>query len=59
MRIPPGGKTDALVETTITWDNGAGAPPLVTIGIDSDQIVAAMTATEKMINLLYSEKKKS
>lgn len=59
VRIPPGGKTDALVETTITWDNGAGAPPLVTIGIDSDQIVAAMTATEKMINLLYSEKKKS
>ncbi len=55
VRIPPGGKTDALVETTITWDNGSA--PLVTTGIDCDQVVAAMLATEKMINLLFAEKK--
>ena len=33
VRIPPGGKTDALVEATITWANGE--KPLVTTGIDS------------------------
>ncbi len=58
VRIPPGGKTDALVETTITWDNGANCAPMVTTGIDCDQVVAAMIATEKMINLLYAEIKK-
>jgi D-citramalate synthase len=49
-RIPPGGKTDALVETTITWDNGEDKP-LITIGVDSDQLAAAIEATEKMLNL--------
>ncbi len=53
VRIPPGGKTDALVETTITWDNGDGAP-IITIGVDSDQLAAAIEATEKMLNLLLS-----
>ena len=50
VRIPPGGKTDALVEATITWANGE--KPLVTTGIDSDQMVAAVLATEKMLNLI-------
>ncbi len=50
VRIPPGGKTDALVETTITWDTAEGLP-LVTIGVDSDQLEAAIQATEKMLNL--------
>jgi D-citramalate synthase len=56
VRIPPGGKTDALVETTITWENLSGAA-LVTIGVDSDQMVAAIKATEKMLNLVLAEKK--
>lgn len=56
VRIPPGGKTDALVETTITWENLSGSP-LVTIGVDSDQMVAAIKATEKMLNLVLAEKK--
>ncbi|MEK6957500.1 MAG: alpha-isopropylmalate synthase regulatory domain-containing protein [archaeon] len=48
VRIPPGGKTDALVETTITWrQNGK---EFRTIGIDSDQVMAAVKATEKMLN---------
>jgi D-citramalate synthase len=54
VRIPPGGKTDALVETVITWHSKSGRP-LRTNGVDSDQQLAAVKATEKMINLLLSE----
>ena len=49
VRIPPGGKTDALVEATITWNTGGGRP-LTTTGVDSDQLAAAIIATEKMLN---------
>ncbi len=49
VRIPPGGKTDALVETTIRWDMSP-EPPLLTFGIDSDQMEAAIEATERMLN---------
>ncbi len=54
VRIPPGGKTDALVETTITWESGSGAKAkrIVTTGVDTDQLTAAVVATEKMLNLL-------
>ncbi|MCR4335840.1 MAG: 2-isopropylmalate synthase [archaeon] len=48
VRIPPGGRTDAIVETTIIWKNGGRE--FKTTGIDSDQIVAAIKATEKMLN---------
>jgi (R)-citramalate synthase len=49
VTIPPGGKTDALVETVITWEHGK---LFKTKGLDSDQTVAAMMATEKMLNIL-------
>ena len=49
VRIPPGGKTDALVETTITWGLG-GKKTLTTAGVDCDQVAAAILATEKMLN---------
>ena len=50
VRIPPGGRTDALVETTITWSfNGKN---FVTTGVDSDQLLAAIGATEKMLNIM-------
>jgi D-citramalate synthase len=50
VRIPPGGKTDALCETIITWKlNGKD---LKTRGLDSDQTVSAIQATQKMLNLL-------
>ena len=49
VHIPQGGKTDALVETTITWDNGVSAP-YTTVGLDSDQVEAAIKATETMLN---------
>ena len=53
VKIPPGGKTDALVETTITWDlDGKG---FRTRGIDSDQTEAAIKATVKMLNLIENK----
>jgi hypothetical protein len=47
VHTPPGGKTDALVETTIKWEHG-----LKTRGVDSDQLAAAIQATEHALNLL-------
>jgi len=50
VRIPPGGKSDALCETIITWNyNGR---EFKTRGLDSDQTVSAIKATQKMLNLL-------
>ena len=46
VRIPPGGKTDALVETTIRWEDG-----LKTVGVNTDQLAAAIQATEHALNL--------
>jgi len=53
VRIPPGGKTDALVETIITWKSHFDGTIFRTVGVDSDQILAAVKATEKMLNRLY------
>ncbi|MCQ2144731.1 MAG: 2-isopropylmalate synthase [Bacteroidales bacterium] len=50
VTIPPGGKTDALVATTITWDSNGYQ--FKTRGIDSDQTEAAIKATVKMLNIL-------
>jgi D-citramalate synthase len=48
VSIPPGGKTDALVETIITWDyNGK---EFRTKGLDADQTESAIKATERMLN---------
>lgn len=52
VRIPPGGKSGALVETVITWRMGARARPFSTLAVDSDQAAAAVIATEKMLNLV-------
>ncbi|WP_255048817.1 alpha-isopropylmalate synthase regulatory domain-containing protein [Lacihabitans sp. CS3-21] len=50
VRIPPGGKTDALCETIITWSiNGKDVK---TRGLDSDQTVSAIEATRKMLNII-------
>ncbi len=49
-RIPPGGRTDALVETTITWSFKGKTH--ITTGVDSDQLLAAVAATEKMLNFM-------
>ncbi len=54
VRIPPGGKTDALVETAITWQLAPGRT-LKTTGVDSDQLQAAVIATEKMLNTVLQK----
>ena len=48
VRIPPGSDSDAFCETTITWDTGS--KKFKTRGLDTDQTVAAIKATEKMLN---------
>lgn len=50
VTIPPGGKTDALVDTKITWLYKA--KEYVTRGLDADQTEAAIKATEKILNLV-------
>jgi D-citramalate synthase len=50
VRIPPGGKSDAFCETVITWE--FKGREFKTRGLDSDQTVAAIKATQKMLNLL-------
>ncbi len=53
VRIPPGGQTAALVETVITWHPTVrGEPTFSTRGVDSDQLAAAVIATEKMLNVI-------
>jgi len=50
VSIPPGGATDALVETVITWDlNGK---EFRTKGLDADQTESAIKATERMLNII-------
>nr|WP_246864765.1 alpha-isopropylmalate synthase regulatory domain-containing protein [Cellulophaga lytica] len=50
VRIPPGSNSDALCETIITWQNGENE--FKTRGLDSDQTVSAIKATEKMLNII-------
>ncbi|MDD2243360.1 MAG: alpha-isopropylmalate synthase regulatory domain-containing protein [Dysgonamonadaceae bacterium] len=50
--IPPGGQTDAFVQTIITW-NFEGKV-FKTRGLDVDQTVAAIKATMKMLNMIES-----
>lgn len=55
VTIPPGGRTDALVQTVITWRNGERM--FRTRGLDVDQTEAAIKATFKMLNLIEEEKR--
>ncbi len=50
VRIPPGSQSDALCETIITWKNSDRE--FKTRGLDSDQTVSAIKATEKMLNII-------
>ncbi len=50
VRIPPGSNSDALCETIITWQNNG--KEFTTRGLDSDQTVSAIKATEKMLNII-------
>ena len=50
VTIPPGSHSDALCETLITWKNSE--KEFITRGLDSDQTVSAIKATEKMLNII-------
>ena len=53
VTIPPGGKTNALVETTIRWS--VGGKEFQTKGFEPDQTYSAIRATITMLNLLEQE----
>ncbi|HLN56575.1 MAG TPA: alpha-isopropylmalate synthase regulatory domain-containing protein [Bacteroidales bacterium] len=60
VSIPPGGRTDAFVETVITWE--FCGKEFRTRGLDADQTESAIKATEKMLNIvegLYEKEKNS
>lgn len=48
VTIPPGGRTDAFVQTFITWEYRGET--FKTRGLDADQTEAAIKATIKMLN---------
>ena len=50
VRIPPGSNSDALCETVITWKHEEKT--FKTRGLDSDQTVSAIVATQKMLNII-------
>ena len=52
VTIPPGGKTDALVECNITWNYEGNL--IKTRALDSDQTVAAIKCTTRMLNVIES-----
>ena len=55
VSIPPGGRTDALVQAVITWNwNGK---VYRTRGLDADQTEAAIKATVKLLNLIEEDYK--
>lgn len=56
VNIPPGGTSEALVQTTITWE--FEGKEFKTKGVHSDQLMAAIKATEKAINIIEIKKEK-
>jgi D-citramalate synthase len=53
VSIPPGGRTDALVQTVISWHYKDGL--LRTRGLDADQTESAIKATFKMLNIIEND----
>lgn len=54
VRIAPGSNSDALCETIITWETVNKT--FITRGLDSDQTVCAIKATQKMLNIICQQK---
>jgi D-citramalate synthase len=50
VRIAPGSSSDALCEAIITWETEK--KKFITRGLDSDQTVCAIKATQKMLNII-------
>ena len=55
VTIPPGGRTDAFVQTVITWSFQEKV--FRTRGLDADQTEAAIKATVKMLNMIENDYK--
>lgn len=53
VSIPPGGRTDAFVQTVITWSFENRV--FRTRGLDADQTEAAIKATMKMLNMIEED----
>ena len=53
VHIAPGSSSDALCETVITWQTDKKT--FKTRGLDSDQTVCAIKATEKMLNIMEGQ----
>lgn len=53
VSIPPGGRTDAFVQTVITWNYENRE--FRTRGLDADQTEAAIKATIKMLNMIEND----
>lgn len=56
VTIPPGGRTDALVQTVICWN--LDGKMIRTRGLDADQTDSAIKATIKMLNVLENIEEK-
>ncbi len=56
VRIPRGGKADALTECTITWGDEQGG--YKTRGVHTNQVFAAMSATIRMLNIQMQQAQK-
>lgn len=56
VTIPPGGRTDAFVQTTISWSFEDKI--FKTRGLDADQTEAAIKATMKMLNIIEKDYEK-
>jgi len=54
VSIPPGGKTDALVQCAITWN--IEGKLIKTRALDPDQTVAAIKCTTRMLNIIENDK---
>ncbi len=52
VTIPPGGRTDAFVQTVIFWS--FKGKTFRTTGLEADQTEAAIQATLKMLNIIES-----
>ncbi|MBK1644688.1 2-isopropylmalate synthase [Thiocapsa imhoffii] len=53
IRIPKGGRTDALTECSITWNTDRGE--LRTRGVHANQVFAAIGATVRMLNIILHQ----
>ncbi|MEG3753154.1 alpha-isopropylmalate synthase regulatory domain-containing protein [Psychromonas arctica] len=54
LRIPPGGQTSALTECSVTWEDAG--EQFTTRGVNTNQVIAGIGATLRMINLRLQDK---